>query len=273
MYGANLVTFDTLKHPLENLTQLGLKMSELKDQLRTLDQELTKQIQFKQKTNEQKLLKEVGHDLFSIYSIHQIQQDTPILVEKILKIEKENGKHYEYIARATLEELNGQQQTTELNLDEILNVATKRHKYENRQLDVSIKNPNKYNLKGSTAKIYKFLFNALGNAYEHGKATTVNIQILEGTLLGKQSHIIKITDNGKGFPINRFDLHHKGISEKTTTTNLGLGMYMMNKIAVAHGGILRYGRNTVQMEFPQQQPTKNYTNEILDTILSYKLTQ
>jgi two-component system OmpR family sensor kinase len=90
-------------------------------------------------------------------------------------------------------------------------------------------------LEGDAALLLQALANLLRNAAEHGGGPTI-LRVRSGA----GEVVFEVDDDGPGFPPDdldaAFDAFHRGRAPKPRAGSLGLGLVLVRRIAVAHGG-------------------------------------
>lgn len=276
VYGQMLSKSYELENPIKELIYRETEMNHFFKIIRDgFGQLIDKKTISEKLLSEKQFFEEFRHDLrlrmpFSNIEEFDNEQEKKELRKVAINSGIECGMHYKYISQAGIEELYKQKTVSAINLKHASKILVARKSEANDKLKINLDIEKNIKIYGSKPQIYKFLNNAIGNAEVHGGADKILITAKKGRNFNGGSYIIEVEDNGKGFPEGITNLEQRGVTTGTPGINLGLGMYIMNKIAKNHDGIFSYGGTKVGLEIPTNQKGEEVIPDFIEEI-RYKL--
>lgn len=111
---------------------------------------------------------------------------------------------------------------------------------------VHVSGPPALTLRGDPDRLRQTLENLVGNAIKHSpKGKTVLVKIHTETQHGSmvQKAIVEVADQGPGVPPEILPHLFERFARAGSAQGLGLGLYLANRIALAHGGTLAVSSN------------------------------
>lgn len=94
-------------------------------------------------------------------------------------------------------------------------------------------------IKGDRMRLAQVLSNLIANAIKYGKGKPIEVEVTEDLSMGEVSICVK--DYGVGISLDmqkKIFRRYRRVSADTKTQGLGLGLYIVGKILLAHGGTI-----------------------------------